>query len=186
MFDPMGTFTKQFTPVEGGYLYYPSRKSGGKLVTADELTRLASDWQRIVGRRGQWKTVGSVVLAIMLWTIVSRSLALADWTDQIITIGVVAALSGWLLWASFAPRRLVKDRPVIAPPRPTSQARREARAVLNWPFVIFAILMSGGIFVGSFGSSDRTLAWWAWVIGSGVMLVSYLWIAFRKVTDAQR
>jgi hypothetical protein len=32
MFDSIGAFTSPFTPVDGGYLYYPSRKDGGKLA----------------------------------------------------------------------------------------------------------------------------------------------------------
>ena len=43
MFDSIGAFTRQFTPVDGGYLYFPSRKNGGKLVTAEEFETLVSD-----------------------------------------------------------------------------------------------------------------------------------------------
>ena len=35
MSDPVGAFTKAFTPVDGGYLYYTSAKAGGKLVTTE-------------------------------------------------------------------------------------------------------------------------------------------------------
>lgn len=136
MFDSMGAFNKQFIPVDGGYLYYPSRKSGGKLVTVEEFEGLVAGWQRIAGRSGLWKPVGVVVLVILLWTLLSQALALPEWADSIIVVGSVAAVSGWMLWASFEPRRLVRDRSVVAPPRSVLQARRQARAALNWPFVI--------------------------------------------------
>ena len=62
MFDTMDAFTRQFTPVDGGYLYYPSKNDGGKLVTAEEFESLVADWQRVAGRSGRWKAVGLVAL----------------------------------------------------------------------------------------------------------------------------
>ena len=144
MFDTVGAFKKQFTPVEGGYLFYPSRKSGGKLITANEYDCLVADWERIAGRVGLWKTVGVVVLALLLWTLLSQGLSLPGWTDTFIIAVLVVTICGWLFWASFAPRRLVKDRSAVTSPRPASDARRESRAALNWPFVTFALLLSGG------------------------------------------
>jgi hypothetical protein len=58
MFDLRAAFTKQFTPVDGGYVYYPPRGSGGKLVTLDEYESLCADWNKRVGPRGQWKVAG--------------------------------------------------------------------------------------------------------------------------------
>jgi cyanate permease len=66
-----------------------------------------------------------------------------------------------------------------------AQAKREARAALNWPLVIFALLASGAIFLGCLSAPDHTLSWWALVIGSGAMIVAYLWIAFQKLRDRQ-
>lgn len=185
MFDTMGAFTKQFTPTEGGYLYYPSRKGGGKLVSQDEFIRLVSEWERIAGPRGRWKIVGLILVTIVLWTILTRSFGFPDWSDKVLTFGIVFGLSGWLLWVSFAPRRLVRNRPDVAPAKPASKARRDARAMLNWPFVIFALAISGGIFFGHLSSADRSPASWAWMIGSGSMLALYVWIAFRKFMDAR-
>lgn len=183
MFDTVGAFTKQFTPFEGGYLLYPSRKSGGKLITAEEYDRLVADWESIAGRAGLWKTVGVVFLVLLLWTLLTQTLPLPEWTDAFITAAVVIGISGRLLWASFAPRRLVKHRPVVTPLRPASDARREARATLNWPFVIFALLLSGATFFSTVTQSERTSGTWAWLVGSGLMLVGYLWIGVRKLLD---
>ena len=185
MFDATRAFTRQFKPVDGGYVYYPSRKAGGKLVSVDEYEMLVADWQRIAGTRGHWKTVGLLFLAILLWTLASTALALPEWSNWIIILATVAGLSGWLLWASLAPSRLVSQRPDFVPPRPASAARREARAALNWPFILFALLPSGAAFVATVSSSDRSLSWLAWLIGSGAFFAGYLWIAFQKLRDRQ-
>ena len=186
MFDSVGAFKRQFTRTDGGYVYYPSSKSGGKLVTEDEYEAMVADWQRIAGTREVWKTVGLAFLAILLWTVVSQPLSLQKSYDWIIIAVSVAALSGWLLWASLAPRRLVRDRPYVTPPRTTTEARREARATLNWPFVLFVLLFSGAIFFGRLTSSDRTQSWWVWVIVSGFFFAAYLWIAVQKLRDRRR
>ena len=186
MFDPIGVFTRQFTPVEGGYLYYPSRKAGGKLVTHDEYERLVTDWQRVAGRRGQWKVAGVAFGFILLWAIATQALALPDWTEWMMIAFCVSSISGWFLWTGSAPRRLVSGRPDITPPRPSSEARREARALLNWRFVIFALLFSGVALFGTLSSPDQTLSWWAWLFGSGTLFGAYVWIALQKVMDWQR
>jgi hypothetical protein len=186
MSDRIDTFTRQFTPIDGGYLYYPSRKGGGKFVTAEEFETLASDWHRVAGRAGMWKSVGLTTLVIVIWTLLSRTLAAPGWADRAVAIACAAALSGWVLWASYAPRRLVKGRPDFAPPRAASAARREARAALNWPIVLMVLLFSGVALFARLISPEWTLGWWAWVIGSCVFFVAYLWIAFEKVRDRQR
>ena len=183
MFDAVDAFTKQFTPVDDGYVYYPSRKSGGKLVTADEYQKLVADWERTAGRRGVWKAAGLALVAVLIWTIISQSLALPDWTDWIPIIGCVAALSAWMLWASLAPRRLVRGRPDSTPPRRVSEARREARSMLSWPFVILVTVASGAVFIGCLSAPEPTIGWWARMIGSGLFFGVYSWIAVQKFRD---
>lgn len=183
MFDVTTAFSRQFTPVDGGYVYYPFRTAGGKLVTAAEYERLVADWERVAGRRGRWKAVGLLSAAILLWVFVSQALALPEWADSIILMGSVGALSGWIYWASLAPRRLVRHRPDIAPPRLPSEARREARAALNWPFVLLVLFASGTIFVGHLTTPEASPRWWAWVIGSGLFFVGYFWLAIQKLND---
>lgn len=185
MFDPIGAFSKQFVPVERGYLYYPSRKGGGKLVTPAEYEKLVADWQRTAGTKGRWKVAGIVILAIACWMTVSKLLALPEWTENIIVYGSVAAICGWLMWASFAPRRLVKYRVDIVPPRPPTESRRHARALLNWPFVIFGIILTGALFFGSVNNPKPSFVELVWIIGSGLMFGLYLWIGFQKFRDRQ-
>lgn len=183
MFDSTGAFAKQFQPVEGGYLYYPSKKSGGKLVSVTEYEELVAGWNKIAGRRGVWKIAGIVTLAIMSWSLVAKALPLPDWSDTIFVAATVAGMSAWLLWASFAPRRLVRDRPAITPPRQPSEARRQVRALLNWRFIIFALLLSGLAFFGTLNSQERDFGSWAWLVGSGAMFGLYIWMAIQKIRD---
>ena len=182
MLDTIGPFKKQFTPVEGGYLLYPSAKSGGKLVTVDEYDRLMADWQRIAGRAARWKTAGIVIILIALWTGLSQALSLPGWTETLFVAAVVTGIAARLVWASLAPRRFVKDRPAVTLPRPISDARREARAALNWPMVVVALLLSGGIFFSTLHALERPSDW-AWLVGSGLMMLAYLWIGLKKLFD---
>lgn len=183
MFDTIGAFKRQFTRVEDGYLVYPSRKDGGKLVSDDEYDLLVKQWQRVAGRGGAWKAVGAIFVVIAVWTLLSDLLLAPDWADSLLVALIVMVMYARLFWASTAPRRLVKDRVSVTPPRPGAEARREARAALNWPFVIFALLISGVVFFGSVAAGERSLGTWAWLIGSGVMLGLYLWIGFKKLVD---
>ena len=183
MFNAVGAFKKQFTRVEGGYLVYPSRKAGGKPVSDEEYEQLVAGWERIAGRAGGWKTVGVIVAVITVWTLLSDWFAAPEWTDALIITIVVIIISGWVIWASMAPRRFVKDRAPVTPPRPAGEARREARAMLGWRFIAFALLIFGAAFFGSVTAAEYTLGNWAWLIGSGVMLGLYLWIGFRKLMD---
>ena len=183
MFNQMDSFRMQFTSHEGGYLYYPSSKSGGKLVTEREYEQLAANWERLTGRNGQWKMAAWTVAAIVGWTLFAQFVDIAEWLNQIAFFGLVAAIVGRISWVSFAPRRLVRERPSVAPPRPIAEVRREVRALLNWPLVLIALLISGTIFFSGLMSIDRTLPWWAWMIGSGTIFLAYIWVGFKKIVD---
>lgn len=183
MFDTAGAFASQFTPVEGGYLFYPSKKGGGKLVTAAEYEQLAEGWHKTSGGRGAWKIAGITMLAILFWTAVSRSLSLPVWLDSIIVGISVIAISAWLLWASLAPRRLVRDRPAITPPRPRAELKRQVRAMLSWRLIVFMLFVSGAVFLGSLGSWEQSSKSWAWSIGSAVIFGLYFWLAIQKFRD---
>lgn len=183
MFDPIGAFTKQFTPVEGGYLYYPSQKSGGKLVTTDEYQRMVEVWSKISGRSGWWKNTGIMILVLFLLAFIWQFLSLPDWLYLVLAGAILVGVSGWVLWVSLAPRRLVRERAVITPPRPVSEARRQGRALLNWRFIIFGLIFSGTIFLGSLDVPERDFKSWAWLLGSGAGFISYIWIAIQKFRD---
>jgi hypothetical protein len=185
MFDPVEAFKKQFTRVEGGYLVYPSRKVGGKLVTDEEYAFLLKRWERVAGRASSWRAAGAVVVVIAIWTLLEDLLQAPEWADSLMIALMVVAMSAWLLWASTAPNRFVRHRAPVTPPRPAAEARRDARAALNWPFVATGLAVSAAVFVGSVTADERTAGAWAWLIGSGSMLGLYLWIAFKKLADGR-
>ncbi len=186
MFDPVGTYAKAFKPVEGGYIYYSSAKAGGKFISQEEFSDLMGRWKRVAGKRGMVITVGFVFLGTFIWTAAKEALDLPDWADGPFTGIIVVSTIGWILWASLAPKRLVRNRAVIMPPRPIAQARREARSALNWRFVVFGLLISGGACWGHLGSSDRSFGSWVWIIGGGMGFVLYLWLGMQKLRDTKR
>ena len=186
MFDPIDAFTRQFTPTNGGYLYYPSRGSGGKLVTNIEYEQLLVDWQKVSGPRGQWKIVGIVSAIILVWTVVSQSVTLAAWAENVLMLGCVTTISAWFFWASRAPHRLVSGRPDVTPPRSASETKRKARALLSWRLVFFVLLSSGVALIGAIYNPDLTPEWWAWLIVSGVLFATYGYIAILKAIDRHR
>ena len=183
MIDSFRAFAEQFTAVDNGYLYYPSRKSGGKLITVDEFRALADAWRR---RTNPWKIVGVGVVLIIIWTLVSDELVLPKWAESVFIASLVAVACGWTIWAAYAPRRLVKNRPEVAPARPPSEARRKARAALDWRLVLLVLLLSGAIFTARVLSPESTLRWWAWTVGSGLLFLGYVWIAVLKIRDNQQ
>jgi hypothetical protein len=180
MFDRVSAFTSQFTPTDDGYLYYPSREQGGRLVTKDEFETLVAEWTR---RTNPWKLASAIAIGILLWTFASTALDLPEWANTEFMGVSVAALAGWSFWAAYAPRRFLKDRAEVVPPRSLADARRQARSALNWPFVLFFLIASGAVFAGKLSSPEPTLGWWAWVVGSGLMFLAYLWIAILKFRD---
>jgi hypothetical protein len=186
VFDEIGAFKKQFKRVEGGYLVYPSRKVGGKFVSEEEYQHLVAGWERVAGPSGRWKFTGIIIAVIASWTLLGDAISLPEWANSVFTVAIVLAASTWLFWASTTPHRLVKHRPSLTLPRSTAEARREANATLNWPIVVFMLILNGAIFVGSISVTARSPGVWAWLIGSGAMLGGYIWIAFRKLTDRTR
>ena len=91
MFDPVGAFSKQFIPVEDGYLYYVSRKEGGKLVKPAEYETLIENWTAVAGGSGRWKVIALMMIAIALWTLVSHTFGFSERADQAFIALVVAA-----------------------------------------------------------------------------------------------
>jgi hypothetical protein len=61
-----GGFDKQFTPIEGGYLYYPSAWKGAKLVTVEEYKQLIAAWKRATSVRAMSLIVGAGILGVVL------------------------------------------------------------------------------------------------------------------------
>ncbi len=180
MVDTVRTFELQFEPVEGGYLYYPSAKSGGKLVTHEEYQQLLADWKKATGL----KSMLSILLpGFILLAAIDIALELDETARWVSTTVFVLAVVGYFLWVSFAPRRLVKDRPDHTPPRTKEEGMQHARKVLGLDFVLFCLLVSGSIFGISVSQMPEGLAHWAVVLGSGAFFLMYVRLAFQLWAD---
>lgn len=160
MFDAIGAFEKQFTRVEGGYLFYPSRKVGGKLVSDEEYEHLIAVWKRVAGRSGRWKTTGAIAAAIVLWMFLTHVFSLPEWGVFFVIPVMVFTLVGRLLWAITKPHRLLKDRLSVMRPKTAEESRRDVRAALTWPFVVFALILSGAAFFGVVSDAERSPGSW--------------------------
>ena len=183
MFNPVDAFAKQFKPYADGFIFYPSAKSGGKFLSADEVEKLTSDWERVAGRSGRWKIVGIIIAVIALWSIAEPFFMWPEWINSIVTYGMATCVSGWIFWQSLAARRLVAGRDDVAPPRLMKDARRDVRKGMNWPFVVFGVCATGLIFFGALTAENRTTLNLLWLVGSGVFFVLYLWIVIQKLRD---
>lgn len=183
MFNTTNAFKKQFTRVEGGYIVYPSMKDGGKPVSDAEYEQLVAGWKKVGGWAGQWKLAGAVIVFFAAWKMLSARLSAPEWTDTLLIVLIVAGVTGRMLWVSTAPSRLVKGRASVTAPRPATEARRAGRAALNWPFIVFALLLSGSAFLGSLITTPQTAGAWAWLIGSGALFGTYIWAAYKKLLD---
>ncbi len=183
MFDAQGAFKKQFSPFEDGYIFYPSSKSGAKFISSQEYEQLIDGWQHTSGRAGTWKNVAIVISALVVWQVVKSYFEPPSWVDTVVLTTLLFAIAARVIWASFAPRRLVKDRKPVGPPRSVAKARAEARSVLSWPLIITVSVVSGAIFGGHLAHQDTSFTWWAWTIGSGLMCAAYFWIGIGKLRD---
>ncbi|QAY78917.1 hypothetical protein ETR14_22035 [Sphingosinicella sp. BN140058] len=88
MFDSKSAFEKQFTRVDGGFLFYPSCKSGGKLITTEEYADLLADWERVAGHKGRRKALGVIGGAAFLWVLLSEAFSPPDCTYTAFTVAV--------------------------------------------------------------------------------------------------
>ena len=183
MFDSIGSFTRMFVPFEDGYLYYSSRKSGGKFVTRAEFDTLVADWRRIAGPVGTLKSAGVVFAAIALSVLVSAYFDLPEWLGGAATVAMTIPFVAWIMWHAFAPYRLLRDRKPVTPPRPRAEAMRAVRAMLSWRMVIGAGLISGVIFLVILTHPAHEISWWAWLVGSGAMSGVYGWVGWKKLRD---
>lgn len=173
-------FSEQFTPTEGGYLYYPSRKAGGKLVTLAEYEKLLADRKRATS----WTTMLKLFAVLFVLSILSILLELQYW-DDLVALGGGFVLVGKLVWHIFAPNRLVRDRPDAVPPRTPSERRRVARSLTSWWIVCLAIWISGSWFALSLYGLGWT--WYGWTIkaATGTLFVYNIWFGAGKYLGQQ-
>lgn len=183
LFDATGAFSKQFVPHDGGYLYYPGRKAGGKFVSEPEYQELEAHWQSVAGGKGRWITAAACVLIITLGMIIKEFFDGSEWIENVSIWSAVAFVFARTTWANFAPRRLVKGRPDVAPPRTLAASKKLVRSMLPWRMIIPIFIVSTGIFILGLSAMPQTFMDWLWLGGSGAMSGVYGWTAIQKFRD---
>lgn len=144
MINAVTAFERSFTPVDGGYIYYPSRWHGGYLVTQEEYEGLLAQWRAVAG----WKGIAALVfLTIGLLVGVmtaARYLGMADEKVAAFTpfLAIIVILP--LIWRSSATYRLVRRRAPVRPRRSSKDAELQMGRVLGRPMTIWIGVVSLG------------------------------------------
>jgi hypothetical protein len=170
-------FEKQFEPFEDGYLYYSGRQ-GGKFVHKEEFEALWAQHKRWM----RWSIIPTLVI-LCVDQFIRVVAGLERGFSIVAVVASVAITVAFVVWLSLAPARLVKDREVIAPPRSLSSARRTARDMIPWWMVAVALAGSALVLGACLLDPLYSLSWWLWTLGSGAMLLVYLWTAAAKFRD---
>lgn len=181
-----GGFDKQFTPTDGGYLYYPSPWRSAKLVTVEEYKQLTDAWKRATGLQAMSFIIGVGIFGVVLVAFLFGGAAHPTWTTMIFPLVWVVGMSVWFLRPSLAPRQLVKERPYVSEPRPRSEVWRQNRAMQSWPALgLFLVISAKGLFDALQGKevlipASVATAWWAF------MLAAFTLVSFLKFRDRLR
>lgn len=142
MFSTAGVLERSFTPVEEGYLYYPSRWSHGYLVRPDEYKALIYDWQRVAGWKGILSLVGLLSVALLVGMAMIYWLGLDEWANTALSLGLATALVGYLIWKSTATNRLIRSREPAVPPRSSRAADDAMGRALGRPVALWLAILS--------------------------------------------
>lgn len=187
MFGTVELFRSQFTPVDGGYLVYPSPKLGGKLVSDDEHELLVKRWTRVAGWTGLSITIAAIFTMIFVWFFFLADLLSApEWTDYPVTLLFFMVALIPMFRASAAPRRLTRGRAAVAPARSKGEARRQARAALDWRFITFILLFGGFLVIRNGTAAERTVGTWVGVAEGILILGLTVWLLLKRRADAKR
>lgn len=143
-FNPTEIYKRQFQPAEEGYLFYPRRNKGGKLLSHPEYEKLVLNYRRWMGTR--------FVPGLSLWLVLAGSIVIAsisvmfDLPELFIKIAVYVMVAAFLAaysWLYLAPYRLTKNRAAISPPRTRQEQLRQGRTMFPWALLIWIIFIFG-------------------------------------------
>jgi hypothetical protein len=141
MFGAEKIFRRQFTPHEGGYLFYPFVWSRGYLVTEEEFQKLCQDRKRSLGLSGMLRLWALALVLI----IVCAAVAIFLEDERLLNAGSIAsalAILAVVLWRSTTAIRLVRGRQPVAPTRNRIERERHSARVVGWPMMLVVFLLS--------------------------------------------
>ena len=96
---------------------------------------------------------------------------------------VIGPYLAWVGWVSYAPYRLVGNRPAATPEVSGAEAAKLARSMYPLWAVVLMGLASGAMFVALLFNFDRLMDWWLWTIGTGATFAMSLWVGYGKLRD---
>ncbi|MCU0891843.1 MAG: hypothetical protein MUE77_08890 [Sandarakinorhabdus sp.] len=172
-------FEQQFQPYRDGYLVYPSRKAGGKFVTAAEHATLVDEFRQ---RTRPVAIAGWFALFLLLAvgaSFLSRTI-LPETLHWLASLFVMIPVVVWSLRNTTTPFRLVRGRPDAAPPRTPAEWRAVGAAMFNW-WQIGLLALVGVLQLAQHGEAgpDAAARWLG--LASGVlMLLASATLAIRK------
>lgn len=188
-FDPTASFKRRFEPTEGGYLYYPKAKGGGKLLSEVEYNDLIINYRRWIGARFRpgliiWTMMGACVAITLVATVLDLSESFLNWAIAGVAIGFVIAQ----YWIQSTAYRLYHNRPDSTPPRTKQEIKRAARKLLTWPLLMWMIAIFGLMtFTGIIALVQRpSLATGVLALLFAVALVQLLRMTVQKLRDRKQ
>lgn len=138
-FDAQGMFERAFKPVDGGYLFYPWRWSGGYLITPEEFEALKENARQISRTRTVLMMVGAVLAIITAAIVADAQLGTRISEGPWLGIGTASVICVPLLWKAYAPQRLVRGRKPVAPPLTREEKIRERARIFSPQFMRFSM-----------------------------------------------
>ena len=179
------SFENQFVPAGDGYVFYASKRSRGRPVTAEEHAALTQAWRRHagLGRMAAAVLLSSIVIVLSIFAVVAG--LLPDWGIWLVSAATFAVLLGPMLWAGYAPHRLVRGREAIAPPRDPAEVMRQHRASMSWGFLAYFVAFGAWNLANPFLSKLSGVLFWFSLAMGALMLMAVAWIATRKLLDGR-
>ncbi len=169
MYNPARSYEHLFVPTDGGYIFYPSKRHGGHLITVEEHDSLVAEWGKFVGLWGTLKFAGAALIAFVTLYFASPALGLSAETESIFELAIIVALFAFAVWKFSAPHRLVRGRTPVVPPRSAKERRQAIRQFTSLPALIFAVAILLGI---------SALMFWSGLQGSWVDSLLGLFMAW--------
>lgn len=183
MFVSEDYFARQFEPFGEDYLYFPTKRSGGRLVTAAEHQQLVDSWRATAGSGGIWKLTGIGVAVLFVWVFTEDYFHPPEWTNDALIWFLVAAISARFAWAAGAPRRLVRGRTEVAPPRTLAESRRVINSMIPWQLIALVVVAAGNVFFDTLWEQDKSVQDWLVTLISGGFFAVYSWIGIQKYRE---
>lgn len=142
MFNSVEIYARSFKPVDGGYLYYPTRWSSGYLVNEEEFQQLCADWRSVSGWKGIFKLVAIVLVVATLATLAASAWEISERAFDYITLLIAVGMLAYIVWKFTAAYRLVRTRQPAAPRRTGREVETDFSRQLTWPMALFVAVLS--------------------------------------------